>query len=181
MMQKFLTSLLSLALFGLAAMLALPAYAADAAKPSTPSPATAASPATDSTSSKMEILREKIYADKKLLVANNMTLTPAEEKTFWSVYDAYQKDLHKINERLVKLINDYAVSYRKGAMLNSTAKVLLDEMIAIELAEAKLKQSYAPKLLKVLPAAKAARYLQIENKIRAIIRYELAEGVPLAE
>jgi hypothetical protein len=172
MMQKSLTSLLYPALFGLATALALPAYAADQS---------AASPAADSATSNMDIVREKVYADKKLLVANNMTLTPAEAKAFWPIYDAYQNDLHKINERLAKLINDYAVAYKKGAILNSTAQKLLDEMIAIDLSEAKLKQSYAPKLGKVLPAAKVARYLQIENKIRAVIRYELAKGIPLAE
>jgi len=180
-MQNILTTLLYTALFGLAMMPALPACAADASPAGATSAAGTASQAANSTPSKMEILREKIYADKKLLVASNMTLTPAEEKGFWPVYDAYQNDLHKINERLAKLINDYALVYKKGAVLNTTAKKLLDEMIAIELAEAKLKQSYAPKLLKVLPAAKAARYLQIENKIRAIIRYELAEGIPLVE
>ncbi len=26
---------------------------------------------------------------------------------------------------------------------------------------------------------KVARYLQIENKIRAVIKYELADGIPL--
>ena len=83
--------------------------------------------------------------------------------------------------RLANVINDYAMAYNKGAVLDGTAKKLLDEAIAIELAEAKLKQTYAAKLGKVLPAAKVARYIQIENKIRAIIRYELAEGIPLVE
>ena len=31
----------------------------------------------------------------------------------------------------------------------------------------------------MLPVKKAARYLQIENKIRALIKYDLASGVPL--
>ena len=41
--------------------------------------------------------------------------------------------------------------------------------------------SYAPKILGTLPATKAARYIQIENKIRAALRYELAAGIPLVE
>jgi hypothetical protein len=28
---------------------------------------------------------------------------------------------------------------------------------------------------------KVARYLQIENKIRAVVKYELAQGVPLVQ
>jgi hypothetical protein len=38
-----------------------------------------------------------------------------------------------------------------------------------------------PKILAALPAMKAARYIQIENKIRAAVRYELAAAIPLVE
>lgn len=37
----------------------------------------------------MEILREKIKADKKLMVAANLGLTEAEATEFWPIYDAY--------------------------------------------------------------------------------------------
>ena len=188
MMKKYLTNILFPAWFILATSLALPAFAADESTTSKTDESTvskadesAANMADEGAASNMDILREKIWADKKLLVANNMNLTAAEAKRFWPIYDAYQADLHKINERLVKVINDYALAYNKGAVLNDTAKKLLDESIAIELAEAKLKQSYVPKLGKVLPAAKVARYLQIENKIRAVVRYVLADGIPLVE
>jgi hypothetical protein len=64
---------------------------------------------------------------------------------------------------------------------NETAKKAFSEALAAEDAEVKLKQSYLPKLEKVVPAAKAVRYLQIENKIRAAIKYELADQIPLVE
>jgi hypothetical protein len=110
-----------------------------------------------------------------------MNLTEAEAKAFWPVYDAYQKDLQQIDQRLNKVINDYATAFNKGAMLNETATQLIDEAIAIEMAEANLKRLYVPKLSKVLPGTKVARYIQIENKVRAIVRYELAELIPLVE
>ncbi|MCZ6898019.1 MAG: hypothetical protein O7D95_04845, partial [Betaproteobacteria bacterium] len=131
--------------------------------------------------SSMDILREKTTADKKFLVASNMNLTDAEAKEFWPIYKAYQKDLYQINERLDKVIEDYATAYNKGVLLDDTAKKLLDEAIAIELAEVKLKQSYVPKLDKILPATKVARYIQIETKIRAVIHYILAEKIPLVK
>ena len=43
----------------------------------------------------------------------------------------------------------------------------------------KLKRSYVEKLGKVLPATKAARYLQIENKIRTVVKAELAQVILL--
>jgi hypothetical protein len=129
----------------------------------------------------MEILREKIRADKKLVVAQNLNLTDAEGAAFWPVYDAYQAELQKVNQRLMTAIASYADAYNKGPVTNEAAKALLDEFLAIDEAEMKLKSSSAPKILAVLPAMKAARYMQIENKIRAAVRYELAANIPLVQ
>ena len=135
----------------------------------------------DKPADNMQVLREKIKADKKLLVATNMELTESEAKGFWPVYEEYQKDLAAINQRIVKLIESYAADYRTNTLTDEKARKLTDEFVAIEQAEAGLKASYVPKLSKVLPPKKVARYLQIENKIRAIVKYELAEGVPLVQ
>ncbi len=135
----------------------------------------------DKPSDNMQILREKVKADKKLLVAANMDLTESEAKGFWPVYEAYQKDLTTINQRIARLIESYAADYRANTLTDEKAKKLVDELVSIEQAEAGLKASYVPKLSAVLPPKKVARYLQIENKIRAVVKYELADGVPLVQ
>ena len=127
----------------------------------------------------MQILRDKIKADKKLLVAANMELTESEAKGFWPIYNQYQKDLAAINKRIAKLIQSYAADYQAQTLTDEKANKLTDELVAIEKAEARLKESYVPKLSKVLPPKKVARYLQIENKIRAVVKYEIADAVPL--
>ncbi len=50
-----------------------------------------------STDTNMQILMDKLKADKKLLVASNMDLTDAEGKSFWPLYEAYQKELRQVN------------------------------------------------------------------------------------
>ena len=137
--------------------------------------------AQDKPADNMQILREKIKADKKLLVAANMELTESEAKNFWPIYEDYQKDLQTINERLGKLLQSYATDYKNKTMTDEKAKKLTDEFLSIEQAEVKLKSTYVPKLSKALPATKVARYLQIENKIRAVIKYDLAASVPLVQ
>jgi len=139
------------------------------------------SAAQDKPADNMQILRDKIKADKKLVVATNMELTESEAKGFWPIYEAYQKDLQKINRRLVNLLESYAADFRSKSLTDDKAKKLIDEALAIEQAEADLKGTYAPKLGKVLPVKKVARYLQIENKIRAVIKYDIAQGVPLVQ
>ncbi|HJR78056.1 MAG TPA: hypothetical protein VJ805_13830 [Nitrospiraceae bacterium] len=127
----------------------------------------------------MEILKQKIKADKKLLVASNMELNEAEAKQFWPLYDSYQKELEQLNQKLGKTITEYAEAFNKGPVPNDQAKKLMGEVLNVEEQEVKLKRSYAEKVGKVLPATKAARYIQIENKIRAIVKVELAQAIPL--
>lgn len=127
----------------------------------------------------MEILIQKVKADKKLLVAGNMDLSDAEGKDFWPLYDSYQKELEQHDQRLGKAITEYADAFNKGPIPNETAKKLLNDALTIEEAEAKVKRAYADKIGNVLPAAKTARYIQIETKIRAVLRTELAQRIPL--
>jgi hypothetical protein len=131
--------------------------------------------------SDMQILLEKVKADKKLLVAVNMELSDAEAKKFWPVYDAYQVQLGKLNERIAVLIADYAADYNNASMTDAKAKKMISEMVAIDQAGAAMKKSFVPKLYKALPPVKAARYLQIENKIRAALNFEIAAAVPLVK
>jgi hypothetical protein len=77
------------------------------------------------------------------------------------------------------VLQGYADDFRNKSLTDEKAKKLIDEATAIDQAEAKLKSTYAPKLSKVLPVKKVARYLQIENKIRAVVKYDIASGVPL--
>jgi hypothetical protein len=153
--MKFLWMLV----FAIAGLIAVPAFAQD--KPA----------------DNMQVLLEKLHADKKLLVAENMQLTEAEAKAFWPVYGHYQDELFLLRARTVKLIKDYAEAYEQ--MSNDTAKKLLDEYMTIEALGLKLQQAYLPKFRAVLPEVKVVRYYQIENKIHAALAFELAAKIPL--
>ena len=133
--------------------------------------------AQDKPADNMQIVLEKVRADKKLLVSENMQLTEAEAKAFWPVYDQYQDELFLLRSRTAKLIKDFSDAYEK--MTNETAKKLMDEYITIETLGPKLRQTYLPKFRKVLPEVKVVRYYQIENKIQAVLMYELAKDIPL--
>jgi hypothetical protein len=135
----------------------------------------------DKPASNLEIIHEKLKADKKLIVSKYMELTESEAEKFWPVYEEYQKDLQKNNERLLGLLESYAADYKNKSLTEEKAKKLLDEWIAFEQEEGKRRSAFAPKVLQVLPPKKAARYLQIENEYRILIRYDLAATVPLVQ
>lgn len=133
--------------------------------------------AQDTPADNMQIVLEKVRADKKLLVAQNMQLTEAEAKAFWPVYDQYQAELFLLRSRTLKLIQNYSDSYK--TMTNSKAKQLLNDFVENEALQLKMLKAYIPKFQKVLSDMKVARYIQIENKINAGLYFEIASRIPL--
>jgi len=65
------------------------------------------------------------------------------------------------------------------SMDNAKAKKMTADFIAIRADELKQVKAVTQKLGKALPATKVARYLQLENKIRAIVNYDAAAKIPL--
>jgi hypothetical protein len=125
----------------------------------------------------MQFVVEKIRADKKLFISENMQLTEAEAKAFWPVYEDYQNELFLIRTRTLRLIDNYAEAYEK--MTSDTAKKLLEEYMTIENLWPKLRQTYLPRFREALPDVKVVRYYQLENKINAALIYGLAGKIPL--
>ena len=133
--------------------------------------------AKDKPADTMEIFREKARADKKLVVATTLDLTEGEAKAFWPVYNAYQSDMITYYDRVVKLIDTFAKAY--SSMTDATATKLLGEFLALETDHAAILKSYAPRFRRALPPVKVARLYQVENKMRALVNYEIAREIPL--
>lgn len=128
----------------------------------------------------MELVRDAAKSNKKALIALNLQLNSAEEKGFWPLYDSYQIELDKITERLGKLIVDYAKEFNARSLSDEKAKQLIKDYLACEEDIIKLKKSYLSKFDAVIPGKKVMTYYQLENKIGAVIRFDLAGEIPLA-
>jgi hypothetical protein len=145
----------------LVTLVAMPAFAGEAAN------------------ANLDVLRETIRANRKALVAVSLNLTDAEAKDFWPLYDRYAADLKGVNDRLVTLVQDYTSNYSK--LTDEHAKKLAEDYLAVEEDRAKVRRTYFADFTKVLPGKKAARFYQIENKMDAVIRYDLAADIPVVE
>ena len=137
----------------------------------------AQAPAAAAPAQAADSLRQAIRADKRSVVEKNMQLTPDEAKKFWPIYDAYQKDLEKIQQKQTRAILDFINT--ESSMTDANAKRIAREVMSADGDEQKLKERTARKLADALPAKKAVRFLQVENKIRLIQRYDIAEQMKL--
>ena len=125
-------------------------------------------------------LKKKIMFDqKRLVVMENMEFTEEEAAAFWPVYEKHQEDLFQVNQRGAKLILAYASVYQ--TLTDEQAVKLVDEYYDIQDDRLTVMKKMAVDVGKVLPGKKAFRYLQVESKLSAIGRYELAKEIPLAQ
>ena len=125
----------------------------------------------------LDALRDAVRSDKRGLVERNLQLTPEEAKRFWPIYDAQQREQDKITQRLNRSIVEYV--NQESTMSDANAKRIARDLLKASAEEEKLREKTFRQLTEALPARKAVRYLQIENKIRAVQRYEMAERVSL--
>jgi len=124
-----------------------------------------------------EILLETLRSNKKALVDVNLALSDEEARSFWPVYDQYQKDLGAVQERLLRVIQDYSANF--GSMTDDKARQLVDEYLAVERDRVEVRRSYLAPISQALPGRKVMRFYQIENKIDAVLRYDLAATIPV--
>ena len=138
-------------------------------------PAAAADNPSDVTD--MQALRNAVKQDRRALVGSTLSLTDAEAKKFWPIYDAYMRAVDAANRRRTVAVE--GLISRDKPITDLYAKNLANELIGADEAEIKARRTLHNKVLKALPAIKAARYLQLESKIRAVQAYDIAQGIPL--
>ena len=126
-----------------------------------------------------EVLLDTIRANRKALVAVNLELSPEEASKFWPLYDRYQKEMNEIGDRVVALIGDYTASFRD--LSDEKAQKLMEDYLTAESERIQVRQNYLPEFAKVLPGRTVARFYQIENKMDAVLRYDLAATIPVVD
>lgn len=127
----------------------------------------------------MTVLLQTIRANRKALVAENLGLTKEEGAVFWPVYDRYQTEMNAVGDRVAALVEDYTAHFRD--LSNEKALQLTTGILDLEAERLKIRRTYFDELAKILPGRTVARFLQIENKMDAVIRFDLAATIPVVE
>jgi len=124
-------------------------------------------------------MQQAARKDKRALVNEKLQLTPDEAKKFWPIYDTLQRDLSRLNrERNVAL---EILANRDKPPSDAYAKQVVNDLMTTEEQEIKAMRKASNATMKALPPRKAARYMQLENKLRAAQDYEIAVVFPLVQ
>jgi len=123
--------------------------------------------------------RAEVQSDRQAIVAANLPLTEEQAKTFWPMYREYRGEMEKVGDRLVELVLGYAKS--SETLTDAQATTMLDDFLAIQKDENKIRTAWVPKFRKVLPSRTVTRFYQIENKLDAILRFDAAAEIPMVK
>ena len=125
----------------------------------------------------IEAARKLMAQERKLVIAGELVLTPAESDAFWPLYNEYQVEMRKIGDAEVALITEFAENYSTAD--DEFAERVIKESLDIDMRALKLRKKYLKRFNKVLPALKVAKFYQVENKLNAVVNYQLASMIPM--
>ena len=127
----------------------------------------------------LELTREVLQVEKKAAVAEALQLSEAESEPFWSLYNEYQAAAYTVQNKRIAIIKDFAKNFE--SISDEKADELWLGAMSYQKELLKVKSTYYKKFKKVVSPGKASRFMQLENKIEALINAQLALDIPLVE
>jgi hypothetical protein len=115
------------------------------------------------------------------IVREEMRLSEKEAAAFWPLYDRYEAEMLVVRDRYADLLTSYTAAYRAGTVTVEQATELVETYFDIEQDLLDIKRKYFSKFRKALPSRKAARFYQLENKMKIEMEYQLSQIIPLID
>jgi hypothetical protein len=125
----------------------------------------------------VQLTRSAIQTERQAVVAANLGLNESESAIFWPMYRDYRNAVNQAADAKVDILRRLFSNYE--TLTDDEAMSLLNDHLAFEKEMLKIRTAYAKKMSKVLSGRTVARFFQIENKMDAIIDYEMAGEIPL--
>jgi hypothetical protein len=127
----------------------------------------------------IEMLRADLRAQRKQIMAQNMTLTADEATKFWPIFDQYRQAAIKPNDERWAVIKDYAANY--DTMTDAQAQDYIKRANAVDERLLALRMQYVPMFEKVISAKKTALCYQIDRRIDLLINLQLSSVIPMVD
>ena len=137
----------------------------------------AAAAAAQTVKDTLEVSRQAIESQRRILVAGAVPLSDAEADAFWPLFDAYEKERRPFDERANKLIADFLAG--AASLTDAQAKAMVEEALKVDEERLRLRRAYLGRMAKAVPPRKLARFYQIDNKLDTVVRADIAKQIPL--
>ena len=118
----------------------------------------------------------QIEAERKAIVAEVVAPSEQQAEEFWKTYWQYRGGVKLLTDRTLEVIEEFNAT--GWSMSGNRSAALTIEVMDIEKRRTALKQSRLKEFQKVLNPKQVVRWYQIERKMDAVIRADLALTIP---
>lgn len=125
----------------------------------------------------LELLRSDLRTERDAIVMNSLALSAKDSATFAPIYEAYVTEMRELWNKRLALVDDYT-KVREN-MGPGQANDMMKRLFTLEREDIDIREKYAQKMTKVLPATVAARWVQIERRMGQLMELQVANEVPL--
>ena len=129
--------------------------------------------------SEIALTRSAVQQDRQAIVVKFMDLNESQSRVFWPLYRDYRSAVATADDRMVTIAE--TLIERHGVVSDREADDLMDQYLRFEQEKLEVQYAYLKRFRKILPVRQVARLFQLENKMDAVVRYELATKVPLVD
>ena len=117
-----------------------------------------------------------MQADRTALITTGMNFNDKEGAAFWPIYQQYQYERSKLDDRRSAVIKEYTQKYPN--LTDAEAKAMADQMLDCEYRLAALKKQYYKKFNRVLPALTVTKFFQLERRVDLMMDMQVEASLP---
>jgi hypothetical protein len=127
----------------------------------------------------VELLISQIQADRRAVVLRTLDMNDAQVGAFTPIYDAFQAEMKEQMRRSAATLDKFAANF--GSMTDEAAREILREVLKLREDRNTTMRKYAKKLERELPAVKVLQWVQVENRINALLDAKATAVIPIAQ
>lgn len=124
-----------------------------------------------------ELIRA-IQTDRRQIVLDTLALEPDQLAEFTPIFDEYQAEQAKLMTSATNLSNRLFVA-DLGGITDEESKSIMKDAFKLRHERLNLLEKYSGKLDRKLPSTKVAQFVQVENKIIALLDVAAAVSIPI--
>ena len=126
--------------------------------------------------STIAMVRANMQADRTALITAGMQFSDKDGAAFWPIYEQYQRERSKLDDRRAAVIKQYTQKYPN--LTDAEAKAMADEMLDCDSRLAELKKKYYKRFNRVLPALTVTKFFQLERRVDLMMDMQVESSLP---
>jgi len=131
------------------------------------------------TKSEVDLIQAAFGIEKQQIVSNYVSITKAQNESFWKIYDEYEAKRKELGKARIELLNQYSEQWDN--LTNEQAEEWMKKVMDLSLKQDKLINTYYSKVKKITDARVATQFYQVEAFILTTIRYEILSAMPFVK